>query len=40
LVVLKNPSGKTPSAGAGANFASGALTRPGAVKSGGLIFTT
>src|SRR6516164_4693910 len=35
LVVEKNPSGKTPSAGAGANRASGNAAKRGSEKSGG-----
>ncbi len=39
FVVEKNPSGSTPSDGAGTNFASGALANSGFVRSGGLMCT-
>ena len=39
FVVLKNPSGKTPSAGAGANRALGAALSAGAERSGGAMCT-
>jgi len=35
FVVEKKPSGRTPSAGAAVNFASGKLAKAGWVKSGG-----
>ncbi len=40
FVVEKKPSGRTPSAGAGANRASGKLGNGGWVKSGGGKFDT
>jgi hypothetical protein len=40
LVEEKKFSGKTPSAGAGANLASGAALSLGVVRSGGSIFTS
>ena len=40
MVVEKKFSGKTPSAGAPTNFASGALASSGLVKSGCLRFVT